>query len=480
MSLTRAIAWNTISQVSGKILSTVVGLVTVALMTRYLGRDGFGGYTTITAFLQVFGILVDFGLTLMTVQMISEHGDDRKLNDKILSNIFTLRLVSAILFLGAAPLIALLFPYPAMLKWGIALTTFSFLFISLNQLLTGVFQKHLRMERVVISEIIGRLVLLSGVAGFIFLNLNLLWIMLAVVLGSFANFVANWIFAKPFAAIRLSFEWPLWREALARSWPIGISIAFNLLYFKADTVILSVFRSQAEVGLYGAPYRVLEVLITLPFMFIGVLMPFFARWFAEKKLEDFTRLAQRGFDFLAIIAWPMVFGALILATPIMVFIAGPDFSASGPILQILIIATGVIYLSVLFSHLIVAIGCQRRMIWGYVATAVAALIFYLVFIPRFGMPAAAWGTVASEAMIALLTFIVVYRAIRWRPALGVCNRALAASLLMAAAIYFIEPYFSNLLVLITGGAAIYAAILYALGGVKKELIMEIFKIPRNP
>lgn len=479
MSLTRKIALNTIIQIVGKILSTIVGLITVALMARYLGREGFGGYTTIIAFLQIFGILVDFGLTLMTVQMISERGDDRRYNDKVLSNIFTLRLISAVLFLGAAPLVAILFPYPTIVKWGIALTSLSFLFISLNQLITGVFQKNLRMDKVAASEIIGRLALLAGVVLFICQGKDLLWIMGAVVAGSAINFLANWFFARPYATIRLAFNWPVWRQAISRSWPIGISIAFNLLYFKADTVILSVFRSQAEVGLYGAPYRVLEVLITFPFMFVGVLMPFFARWLKEGRDDDFKRLAQRGFDFMAISAWPMVVGALVLATPLMVFVAGDEFSASGPILKILILATAVIYLSVLSSHIIVALNKQRKMIWGYVATAVVALILYFIFIPKYGMYAAAWITVLSESMIGFITILVVYLTTKWRPALSVSNRALFSAVIMGFLIYIVSNYMANVLVLILIGAASYFIILYLLGGISKQTILEVIRYKKN-
>ncbi|NIP32468.1 oligosaccharide flippase family protein, partial [Candidatus Saccharibacteria bacterium] len=295
MSLSKKIAWNTFVQVAGKAVSTLIGIIVVAAMARYLGKEGFGGYTTIIAFLQIFGILVDFGLTLMTVQMISERPDDKEYNDKLLSNIFTLRLVSAILFLGLAPIIAIVFPYPLIVKYGIALTSLSFLFISLNQLLVGVFQKNLRMDRTAISEVVGRLALLAGVFLFIYLDRGLLAIMLAVVVGSFVNFLVSLIFVRRYARVDLAFNWPIWAKAISRAWPIGISIAFNLIYFKADAVILSVYRSQAEVGLYGAPYRVLEILISFPFMFIGVLMPFFVRYWTEKNPEEFKKLMQTSF-----------------------------------------------------------------------------------------------------------------------------------------------------------------------------------------
>ena len=69
MSVARAIASNTAIQVAGKFAGNVLGILTIAIMTRALGRDGYGAFTTAISFLQFFGILVDFGLTLTMVRM---------------------------------------------------------------------------------------------------------------------------------------------------------------------------------------------------------------------------------------------------------------------------------------------------------------------------------------------------------------------------------------------------------------------------
>ncbi len=104
MSLTRAIAGNTVVQVAGKFIGTLLGILTVAVMTRLLGLAGYGEFTTAISFLQFFGILVDFGLTLTMIRMIS---DAKAEETRVASNIFTLRLVSGIVFFGAAAGIAI-------------------------------------------------------------------------------------------------------------------------------------------------------------------------------------------------------------------------------------------------------------------------------------------------------------------------------------------------------------------------------------
>lgn len=471
MSLTRQVAHNMIYQVGGKFLSTILGLAALGMMTRYLGQDGYGGYTTIISFLQFFGILVDFGLTLTTVQMISEPNANI---NKITSNIFTLRFFSALIFLGLAPLVVLFFPYSTTLKIGVAITTFSFLFIALNQVLIGLFQKNLRMEKVAIAENIGRVVLLAGIATVIFLKAGLLAVLLAVILGSFANFLINFIFSLKYVRIRFVFDWPIWREIYRRSWPIGLSIAFNLIYLKADVIILSLFQSQAAVGLYGASYRVLDVLTTLPMMFAGLVLPVLTASWAEKNLERFRRLIKKSFDFLMMIIVPIIFGTMLLGERLMSAVAGEDFSFSGTILKILILAAGAIFVGTLFGHVIVAIKKQKQMIWGYATVAVFSLAGYVIFIPLYSYWAAAWITVFSEMTIALLTFFVVWKNTRLIPSSKVLGKSVLASALMCAAIYFLINL--NLLLLVILGAAVYFAVLYLLRGYNKETVMEIIRL----
>ncbi len=471
MSLTRQVAHNMIYQVGGKILSTILGLGALAMMTRYLGQDGYGGYTTIVSFLQFFGILVDFGLTLTTVQMISEPKADI---NKITSNIFTLRFFSAVIFLGLAPLVVLFFPYSATLKLGVALTTFSFLFIALNQVLIGLFQKNLRMEKVAIAENLGRVVLVAGIAAVIYFKAGLLAVMFAVILGSFANFLINFLFSLKYVRIRFVFDWPIWKEIYRRSWPIGLSIVFNLIYLKADVIVLSIFQSQATVGLYGASYRVLDVLTTLPMMFAGLVLPILTASWAEKNLERFERLIKKSFDFLMIIIVPIIFGTMLLGERLMGAVAGEDFSGSGIILKILILAAGAIFVGTLFGHVIVAIRKQKQMIWGYALVALLSLAGYIIFIPLYTYWAAAWITFFSEGVIALLTFYVVWKNTRLVPSGKVLGKSILASLFMCATIYFLINM--NLLFLIVFGAIVYFVVLYLLRGYSKETITEIVRL----
>src|SRR3989344_4741679 len=81
----KKIFYNTLLQSVGKAISVAIGLITIAFLTRFLGDEGFGEYTTVISFMGFFGILADLGLYLVTTKEISKEGADEA---KILGNVF--------------------------------------------------------------------------------------------------------------------------------------------------------------------------------------------------------------------------------------------------------------------------------------------------------------------------------------------------------------------------------------------------------
>lgn len=469
MRLSTKVAYNTIIQAAGKIISTILALFAIAVITRYLGQAGFGQFTIATTFVSLFAIIADLGLTLVTVQMISRPGIDK---NKILNNLFTLRLISAFILLGLAPLVVMFFPYEPIVKLAVLLTIFSFLFVALNQILVGLFQRELRMDKVSIAEITSRIFLLISVIVVAKANYGLMGIVGANVLAAAINFILHFIFSRPYVRMRLEFDFTLWREIFRKSWPLAITIALNLIYLRADTLILSLFKSEAEVGLYGAAYKVIDVLTAIPFMFAGLVLPILTASWVEKNREYFKKVLLKSFDLMAILAIPVAVGAQFTSREIMSVVAGADFAASGIILQILIVAVVFIFLACIFSHAIIALDKQKKLIGAYLFVSLTSLALYFIFIPRYSYYGAAAVTIYSELAIAIFAIYYVWKYSGILPDWLVAIKSLAASLAMGAALYSLPRSFYELkggIFLVLGvGAAVYFIILYLLRGLTKE------------
>ncbi len=481
-SFSQKVAKNIAFQGLGRVLSLILGLMVVMMMTRYLGPTGFGYYTTITAFLHFFGIIASFGLYLVLLKMLGEFSENERTGQaevgKIVSNFFTFRLVSTIFFFSLAPLVSIFFPYHSVVKIGIVLTSLAFIFSELNQILVAFYQKILRTDKVMIAEICGRLGLLVLVFLFIKLNFGFYSILVAVVLGSALNFLVLFLTSKKFVSIKLAFDFGLWQKIFFQAWPIAFSLIFNLVYFKMDTILLSLYWPVQEVGIYGATYRVLEILIMFPPMFIGLILPQMARAWAEKNLKRFEVIFQKSFDFLLMIALPLIFGTLVLANKIMVFVAGSEFIASGQVLRIIILATSVLFVAELFKQTIVVIEKQRQIIWFYLATAIISLVGYFIFIPRYSYFGAAWVTVLVEMLMFCFPLILIWRATRVYLNLKFFWKSLLASLVMFLVLLIFRSW--NLFILIGLSIVVYFAILYLTRGISKALIKNLINSHSTP
>lgn len=487
MSLAKKIATNTISQIIGKAVSTVLGLLSLALITRQLGPQGFGEYTTIMTFLGFFAVFADFGLTLITVQFISDKNRDEA---KVLNNLFALRLVSVVFFMAIAPLIALLFPYSSELRFGMIIALFSFIFPALNQIIVGLLQKRLRMGRDAVAENAGRLALLIGILAVARYGGGLNWILAITTISAGINFLVHYLSSLQFAKIRLAWDFSLWREIIIKSWPLALTVVLNLIYLRADTIILSIFKTSEEVGLYGAPYKMIDVLTTLPFMFAGLILPIISAAWIEKKVDYFKNVLQKSLDFMAITAIPIVVGAQFVSRDLMSLIAGKEFVSSGNILRVLIISVAAIFIGTMFSHAVIAIDKQKKMIAAYVFTSISSLIAYLILVPKFSYYGAAGVTIYSEVMIAIFSALCVRKYSSFRPQLATTAKAVLAAGVMAAWLFISYKGIGDgqlidnthplgLLLTLSVSAIIYAIAIYLFGAVSRDDLRTLFKRQRG-
>lgn len=473
MSIARSLAVNTGIQLIGRILASILGIFIIGLLTRSLGQSGFGAYTAATAYLQFFALILDLGINVTFTALLGEHADDKAYEQRCISAMFTLRFI----MVGSAMLLAPLiwkFAYPAdtLILWSIIALNGSVLLPSLNQILIGVQQRHLRMYIPTIAEVVSRVVWLVAIILARAYGVGIVGILWLATLSNVVNFLITFVFTWKQHRFGLRWDPTFWKTTLARSWPVGVSIAFNLVYFKADSFILSRFRPDLiEVGIYGAAYRVLEVLITIPFLYAGVLLPILSQLRAKKDTRQFSAIIGRSLELMLIFAVPLVIGTWALGPELMSAIAGPDFRDSGVVLRILVLAVAIIYLNTVTSHAIVALEAQRKMLPVYAGVAIFTLAGYLLLIPRYGMWAAAWLTVASELIICIASTSVAYKAHAFRLEVKKTSAIVLAGVIMGCLVW---PFHTlPLAVPLTIGAVSYLACLFLFGAVTKDMVKQL-------
>lgn len=470
MSTAQLIAKNTMVQIIGKALSTALGLLAVGIMTRTLGVEKFGWYVTATGFLQFIGILSDFGFTAITAKMLAEPTFEKT---KLLNNLFTWRFITALLFQGLAPLIILLFPYPSPIKVAVAIMSLSFFAISINQIFIGYCQANLKMATQITGEVVGRVVLVLGLLLVGMQNYGFLAAMGIITLASVIYTFYLWIKTP---AVRFAIDKNISKTIFYNIWPTAVTVICNAFYLQGDRVILPLYAPQTDVALYGAAYRLLDVVTQSAWMIMGIMMPLVAFAWSRKLTDEFKKKYQMSLDLVTLFLVPMIAGIVVLANPIMRLIGGApfeNFQNPGRILQFLSIAILGIAFGNIFGYMALAIERQRQAIWIYLSDAVLTTIAYFILIPKYGMYGAAMAAIFSEVYAGLGLMLLANHYAAFTPRFKTLGKIIVASALMGLVIHLLQPL--HIVVSIMLGAIIYGLLVIGFRIISRQTIAEILK-----
>lgn len=404
----KKVFYNTASQIIGKAISASSTLIITIIIGNALGEAGFGELTKIFVFVGYFYTVADLGLNSIYVKIA------KPINQKDLLRILAgIRLILSLFLAAAAIIISYLIPYnpeastgfSPIVKSGIAIYSLTIITQALYTTANAFFQKSLRYDLSTIAVIFGALTALLGVSLAFFTRAPLLtYVAVYVFSGLTAVLIASFFIYKKLKITLLPlFEKLQMLTMLKESWPIGLSLILNLIYFRIDVLILSNFRSSAEVGIYGLAYQFFEASLAIPIFFANALYPILLKVYLV-NLTDFKKQISNWLKLLTGLALVLAI-ALFIISELIPFLYQGKFTASVPALKILAIGLPFFFASALLWHALIIAGRQKLLIIIYLAGAMFNLAANLIFIPKYGYLAAAVITPASEAFILALLII---------------------------------------------------------------------------
>jgi len=452
----RRVASNTAVQVAGKAAVLAIGAASIAVLTRYLGPSDYGRYTLALMYMQLFAVLADVGLLTTVVREISK---DPSRTESLVGNALTLRLLLSLVTIVVAVAISLLLPYEPDVRLAIVLAGGPLLLGMLNGSLTAVFQGQMRMGRSVSADVVGRAIAFGLAVLVATLDLGFFAVMGAAAGGALATLMVSVVLSRRLVRIRFLSDRAVWRTLLLASLPLGLALAINALYFRADTLIISLLRPVDEVGFYTLAYRILEFVLTGGTVFLTASFPVISRYVADED-RRLRPAIQSSWDLFLVAGVPVVVGGAILAPRLIELVAGEDFDQAVEPLQILLAAGTLAWVNGVFGYALIAKERQASALWLNVLGLTFNVGLNLALVPAYGIVAAAVITVASEVLILGGSYLLMRRNFGFFPSPGILLPALAAAAAMGVALWPLRE--GPFLALAPLGAAIYLGLLLAI------------------
>ena len=256
---------------------------------------------------------------------------------------------------------------------------------------------------------------------------------------------------------------------------MGMSVAIVFIYFKIDTILLSILKTGSDVGIYNAAYKVIENITFFPGMMMGLIFPIMSRDIFHDK-ESFRSVSDKTFKIFLIFRGSSPGGTLFLSGGIINLIGGAQFMAATNTLRILIFALAFIFFSNFFNNILIAGNFQKKLVWALAGCAIFNIVSNLFIIPIYSYDGAAVTSVLTEFSVAAVTFYLTYKHVKYLPKLENVGKILISGAAMAFFLFISKG--ENFFISALGSAAIYFFFLWLTKAITNEEIRSI--ISRKP
>lgn len=462
----RTLAGNMVVVTLGKAIAVVVGLASMAILARHLGPESFGHYRTALTYMSIAAVPADLGLYMVTLREITRPDANQS---KILSAALTLRLLTSIAILSGGAIIAMLIPYEHDVHIGIWLSMLVYIGYQGTEFLAAVFQARLAQTPRMIGETVGGLAMLAAVAAVAWFGGGALWMIVATAAGALLSFAWCWWQAEKLIRFGFSIDWKIWHQLVIMGLPVAGSQMLIIALVRGDTFVLSLFHSATDVGLYGIPTKIFEILTTLSFIFGGSMMGFFVRAVSDGDQALFEKRFNDAIETMMVFGLGVAIFMLFHAADVLRLVGGDAYVAGAPALQLLGIAIAAQNMVHMFRYGMTSREKQQLVLRVDMIAVVMGFSLYLILIPPYSFVGAASATAINEVLTLACLFYFARGEVSYLGLSRILRVLLSASVL-AAILWGCRAMDIYWLLAVPISGVFYIGALIVFGVLKREIL----------
>ena len=387
-----------------KVSRIISGLLVGVLVARYLGPSQFGTISYALNIVAIFTIFSTLGLDSIVVRELILR---KERTSEILGTAFWLRFIGAILVV----ILSTFYSYlrdPAERVFIVFLISISIVFQSLT-VIDFYFQSIVKGKLTAINQVITLFISALVKIYFIVFNYELIWFagMAAfeaaltmfnqfVFYKSEGQFISKWFFS--FKEAKVLFKY---------TWPIIISSFIQMIYQKADQILILRFLRDIDlVGQYAAAIRMSEASYFIPVAITAAVFPGIInnRDNRELQVKRFTQLCS-------LLIWSAIvisLGVQVFGDWVIHFFYKEKYPLSADVFKIHIWATIPTFYGTALGLWFLAENKQRVIILYQAVNILAYTVMSFILIPRFGIYGAAY-TIVFTYYLGLIVTTATYK-----------------------------------------------------------------------
>ena len=378
----------------------------IVLVARRLGPESFGHFVFALTFGGLVVTLCNFGIDRVLIRAIVRQQDALS---AYLWSAFALRATLAAVTMAGAAAILVALRYTGELRLTILLVVASLVLALFSELWRSALYASHAMVAEARLRAAGRFTALAAVAAAVWGGGRLLHVVIAL---SIAALVEVAIYtAGTWSRVAVRFQAPsarLCRELAVSAWPLAVNTLFVMVYFRFNIIMLTHWSGSEAAGIFGAAFTFVQALQVVSGSIAGVVLPQFVQRHADGD-ETLRGAVDRTTYLLLLGIVPVAVLLSMMAPDIIHLVYGARYDAAAPALRVLAWANIFMFIGSLYGTVLLVLHGERALMWMSIGAAMVSLAANRLLIPALGIVGASWASVATEALVAIVSVGLVWR-----------------------------------------------------------------------
>ena len=477
--MSKSLKKNYILNLTNTISSMLFPLITFPYAARILMADGIGQINFFSSIISYISLFTSLGIPMYAIRETARVRDNQIELSKTTTEILLLH--AGLTLLGYIAVFIIAFTIPKVMVdiplFLLLSTSLFFTSIGCEWFYQGVEDfKYITIRAITIRSLCVVLLFLL-----VHSKDDLLYYAVYSVVGTVGNNVFNFLRLRKYVNLRqidYSCLKPIRHlKPALRLFVLSVVIS---IYANLDTVMLGFMKESAVVGYYTGATRITKMLMGIVSSLGTVMIPRLSNLYKNGQVDEFRSLAQKSFDFVFAVSFPLFIGLTVTAPEIISLFCGPSYEPAIATLQIIspilffIALSGVLGIQILYPQ-----GKESIVIKCTMFGALTNFTLNLILIPSMNNDGAAIATCAAEFMVTFIMMIIGRKYIPINYSMTRYANYIVGGFLMLPILLFIGNTVttSTLLTFVLSfifGISVYAGYLYVR---KDDLFMEVIVRP---
>jgi O-antigen/teichoic acid export membrane protein len=184
-------------------------------------------------------------------------------------------------------------------------------------------------------------------------------------------------------------------------------VFLSQLATRIDVVLIGFMMGAAAAGVYNVAYRVIFLLLFLPYFGAMSILPLASRLFKDSKF-DLEILYHNSLNLAVLVGMPIAFGVWLIAPEFITTVFGNEFESSAGLLRMLAVILLFSCLNSLIGVFLTASDRQQVRTRCQWISALVNMVANLALIPLLGLTGAAFAAILSEVLLTALLVTNLY------------------------------------------------------------------------